>query len=122
MRVNRKVKAICELREYQKRQQLTDCNWILTGLNMHSTALHCHSGRSGDCVNVDTPLSDYTILEQRAIIRFLWTQGVKPIDIYQRMLAQYSTANCTSLGEVYKWVKTFKSGRTSVSDEAPGSP
>jgi hypothetical protein len=36
-----------------------------------------------------TPLSDCTIDEQRAMVRFLWEEGVKSAEIDHRMLAQY---------------------------------
>jgi len=35
------------------------------------------------------PLQDCTIEEQRGVVRFLWTEGVKPVEIHRRMLAQY---------------------------------
>jgi hypothetical protein len=36
-----------------------------------------------------TPLSDCTIEQQRAVVRFLWAEGVKSAEIHRRMLAQY---------------------------------
>ena len=33
-------------------------------------------------------------------------------------MAHYGGVNCISQRNVYEWVKTFKSGRTSVCDEA----
>jgi len=38
--------------------------------------------------SMDTPLQDNTI-EERGIVRFLWAEGVKPVEIHRRMLAQY---------------------------------
>jgi hypothetical protein len=35
------------------------------------------------------PLSDCTIEEQRAVVRFLWAEGVKSTEIHRQMLAQY---------------------------------
>jgi hypothetical protein len=35
------------------------------------------------------PLSDCTIEEQRAVVRFQWAEGVKSVEIHRRMLAQY---------------------------------
>ena len=51
--------------------------------------------------------------EQRAMIRFLWSEGVSGAEIHRRLLSQYvdSTLQRTT---VYKWVEKFKSGRTSV--------
>jgi len=38
---------------------------------------------------MDPPLQDCTIEKQRDIVRFLWAEGVKPVEIHRRMLAQY---------------------------------
>jgi len=35
------------------------------------------------------PLQDCTIEEQRGVVRFLWAEGVKPVEIHRHMLAQY---------------------------------
>ena len=32
-----------------------------------------------------SPLSTCTVEEQRSVIRFLWSEGVKPFEIYRRM-------------------------------------
>jgi hypothetical protein len=42
---------------------------------------------------VDTPLSDYTILEKRAVIRLFWVEWVKPADIHRKMVAEYGGEN-----------------------------
>ena len=55
------------------------------------------------------PFQDCTIEEQRGVVRFLWTEGVKTFEIHRRMLAQY--------GQSTEWVERFKSGRTRVKDE-----
>jgi len=52
--------------------------------------------------------------EQRSVIRFLWSEGVKP-EIYRRMKAQYGDS-CLSQGRVYEWVERFQNGQN-VSDE-----
>jgi hypothetical protein len=67
---------------------------------------------------MDTPLSSCTIIERRAVIRFLWAEGVRSADTHRRMLAQYSSVDFVSPRKVYIWVARFKSGRTSVSDKA----
>jgi transposase len=68
------------------------------------------------------PLSDCTIEEQRAVVRFLWTEGVKSAEICRRMLAQYGTRTMHQR-KIYKWTERFKEGRTSVTDESrPGRP
>jgi len=38
---------------------------------------------------MDAPFQDYTIEEQRGLVRFLWAEEVKPVEIHRRMLAQY---------------------------------
>jgi len=50
------------------------------------------------------------------VVRFLWAEGVKPVEIHRRMLAQYGQSTM-SRGKVYEWVERFKSGRTCVTDE-----
>jgi hypothetical protein len=69
-----------------------------------------------------TPLGDCTIEEQRAVVRFLWTEGVKSAEIHRRMLAQYA-AHTMHEQKIYVWTEHFKEGRTSVTDESqPGHP
>ena len=63
-----------------------------------------------------TALQDCTIEEQRGVVRFLCAEGVKPMEIHRRMLAQYGQ-NTMSQRNVYEWVERFKSGRTTVTDE-----
>jgi len=65
---------------------------------------------------MDAPLQDCTIEEQRGVVRFLWAEGVKHVEIHRRMLAQYGQSTM-SQRKVYEWVECFKSGRTRVTDE-----
>ena len=65
---------------------------------------------------MDAPLQDCTIEEQRGVVRFLWAEGVKPVEIHRRMLAQYGESTM-SQRKVYEWVESFNSGRTRVTDE-----
>ena len=65
---------------------------------------------------MNPPLQDYTIEEQRDVVRFLWAEGVKPVEIHRRMLAQYGQSTMIQR-KVYEWVERFKSGRTRVTDE-----
>jgi hypothetical protein len=69
-----------------------------------------------------TPLSDCTIEEQRAVVRFLWAEGVKSAEIHRQMLAQNGA--CTMhQPKIYECTERFKEGRTSVTDESrPGRP
>jgi len=60
--------------------------------------------------------TDLTIVEQRGVVRFVWAERVKPVEIHRRMLAQYRQSTI-SQRKVYGWVKRFKSGRTRVTDE-----
>jgi len=65
---------------------------------------------------MDPPLQDCTIEEQCGVVRFLWAEGVKPVEIHRLMLAQYGQSTM-SQRKVYEWVERFKSGRTHVTDE-----
>ena len=65
---------------------------------------------------MDAPLQDCTIKEQSGIVRFLWAEGVKPVEIHHCMLAQYGQSTM-SQRKVCEWVKRFKSGQTRVTDE-----
>jgi len=62
------------------------------------------------------PLSTSTVEEQRSVIRFLWSEGLKPSEIYRRMKVQYGDS-CLSQGRVYEWVERFQNRRQNVSDE-----
>jgi hypothetical protein len=65
---------------------------------------------------MDSPLQDCSTEEQRGVVRFLWAEGVKPVEIHCCMLAQYGQSTM-SQRKVYEWVERFKSGPTRVSDE-----
>jgi len=56
---------------------------------MCSTALCLQSSGSNEGENMDPRLQDCTIEEQRGVVRFLWAQGVKSVEIHRRMLAPY---------------------------------
>jgi len=58
---------------------------------------HCHS----ISIKMAAPLETCTREEQRSVIRFLGSEGVKPIEIHQRMKFQYGDA-CLSQQQVYK--------------------
>jgi len=66
-------------------------------------------------VKMAAPLASCTKKEQCSVIRFLWSEGVKPIKIHQRMKVQYSDA-CLSLQQVYEWSRKFLNGVISVTD------
>jgi len=65
---------------------------------------------------MDTPLQDCTIEEQRGVVRFLWAEGVKPVEIHRRMLSQYGQSTMRQR-KVCELVERFKSGGTRVTDE-----
>ena len=65
---------------------------------------------------MDFPSQDRTIEEQRGVVLFVWAEGVKPVEIHRRMLAQYGQSTM-SQRKVNDWVERFKSGRTRVTDE-----
>ena len=58
---------------------------------------------------MDAPLQDCTIEEQRGVVRFLWAEGAKPVEIHRRMSAQYGQSTM-SQRKVYELVESFKSG------------
>jgi len=76
---------------------------------MCSTALCLQSSGSNEGENMDAPLQDGTIEEQRGVARFLWAEGAKPVEIHRRMLAQYGQSTMTER-KVYEWVEKFKLG------------
>jgi hypothetical protein len=53
--------------------------------------------------------------EQLSVIRYLTSEGAKPIEIHRRMKAKYGDA-CSSQQQVYKWSRKFTNGVTSVKD------
>jgi transposase len=50
------------------------------------------------------------------VIRFLFAEGDKSVEIIRGMQAQYGE-NCLSRSKIYEWIDHFKKGRTSVCDE-----
>ena len=75
---------------------------------MCSTALCLQSSGSNEGENKDPLLQDCTIEEQRGLVRFVWAEGVKPLEIHRRMLAQHGQST-TSQRKVFEWVEKFKS-------------
>jgi len=61
------------------------------------------------------PLATCTKEEQRSVIRFLSSEGVKLIEIHRPMKVQYGDA-CLSLQQVYEWTGMFMNGISSVTD------
>jgi transposase len=72
--------------------------------------------------NMASPMPTCTVEEQRNLIHFLWSEGVKPSEIYGRIKVQYGDS-CLSQGRVYEWVERFQNGRQKISDKHHrGSP
>jgi len=65
---------------------------------------------------MDAVLQDCTFEEQCGKVRFVWAEGVKPVENHCCMLAQYGQSTM-SQRKVYEWVERFKSCRTRVTDE-----
>jgi hypothetical protein len=61
------------------------------------------------------PLATCTNEEKRLVIRFLSSEGVKPIEIHRRMKVQYGDA-CLSLQQVCEWTRKFVNSASSVTD------
>jgi hypothetical protein len=68
--------------------------------------------RHSSSVKVATPLETCTKEEQCSVIRFLTSEGVKPIEIHCRIEAKYGDA-CLSQQEMYEWSRKFTNGVTS---------
>jgi hypothetical protein len=47
--------------------------------------------------------------KKSVVIRFLSSEGVKPIEIHRQMKVQYDDA-CLSLQQMYKWTRKFMNG------------
>jgi hypothetical protein len=58
---------------------------------------------------MEAPLSICTKEEMRGVIRFLFAEGVKPVEIIRRMQAEYGD-NCLSRSKIYEWIDHFKKG------------
>jgi hypothetical protein len=50
---------------------------------------------------------------KKALFRFLWSESVKPSEMYRRMKVQYGD-NYLSQGSMYEWVVIFQNGRQRV--------
>jgi hypothetical protein len=65
-----------------------------------------------------TVLEEYTIEEQRHVVRFsLWAKGLDAKDIHKEMFPSYS-GKCLSCKVVHNWVEEFSQGRSKVTDDA----
>ena len=64
-----------------------------------------------------TQLNTCTVLEQRAVVRFLWAKRLSTADIHKEMLPVYAE-KCLSRKAVFSWVNKFKRGRAKIVDES----
>ncbi|XP_050514974.1 protein GVQW3-like [Diabrotica virgifera virgifera] len=61
-------------------------------------------------------------IKYRAVIEFLFLEGLKAKEIYERMLEVYKNSS-PSISTVQRWVAEFKRGRTSLAgDPRQGRP
>jgi hypothetical protein len=67
-------------------------------------------------INFDGPLFICTKEEQRAVILFLWAEGVLGAEMYRRISVQYGNS-VVSQRMVYEWIEGFKNGRTIIKHE-----
>jgi len=90
--VNPKVKAIFKLRGNRDIEELAHCAVLTMHIDefshvQYSTLPSVERQQRGR--KHGPSLQDCTIEEQRGVVRFLWAEGVKPVEIHSRMLAQY---------------------------------
>ena len=80
-------------------------------------AVRCRNAtrRRSSSVKMAAPLAACTKEEKRSVIRFLSSEGVKPIEIHRQMKVQYGDA-CLSLQQMYEWTRKFVNGISSVTD------
>jgi hypothetical protein len=65
---------------------------------------------------MEAPLTICTKEVMRGVIRFLFAEDFKPVEIIRGMQAQY-VDSCLLRSEIYEWIDHLKKGRTSVCDE-----
>ncbi|GFN82698.1 histone-lysine N-methyltransferase SETMAR [Plakobranchus ocellatus] len=63
-----------------------------------------------------SPISVWSKLEIRAVVRFLIAKGTKCSVIYGEIVESYG-GHAMSMTQVYQWCSWFKDGRTSLQDE-----
>ena len=85
-------------------------------------AVRCRNAtrRRGSSVKMAVPFATCTKEKQLSVIRFLNSEGVKPIEIHGRMKVQYGDA-CLSLQQVYEWTRKFINGISSVTGRGDSS-
>ncbi|GFN88050.1 histone-lysine N-methyltransferase SETMAR [Plakobranchus ocellatus] len=63
-----------------------------------------------------TPINEWSKLEVRAVVLFLFSKGTKPSEIHKQIAETYGEG-AMSRSRVYQWCTWFVEGRTSVGDE-----
>ncbi|GFO41300.1 histone-lysine N-methyltransferase SETMAR [Plakobranchus ocellatus] len=63
-----------------------------------------------------TPIKEWSKLEVRTIVRFLFSKGTKPSEIHKQIAETYGEG-AMSRSRVYQWCTWFGEGRTSLGDE-----
>ncbi|GFO04384.1 histone-lysine N-methyltransferase SETMAR [Plakobranchus ocellatus] len=63
-----------------------------------------------------TPIKEWSKLEVRAVVRFLFSKGTKPSEILKQ-IAETHDEGAMSRSRVYQWCTWFVEGRTSLGDE-----
>ena len=64
--------------------------------------MQIHEHRHIISIKMAAPLETCTRGEQHSVIRFLHSEGVKPIEIHRRMKVQYGDA-CLSQQQAFEW-------------------
>ena len=64
--------------------------------------MQMHEHRRSISIKMAAPFETCTREEERSVIRFLRSEGVKPIEIHRRMKFQYGDT-CLSQQQVYEW-------------------
>jgi hypothetical protein len=67
-------------------------------------------------MNLVGPFFVCTKEEQRAVIRFLWVEGLPVAEMHRSVSVQYGNS-VVSQRMVYEWIERFKNGRTSIKHE-----
>ena len=62
-------------------------------------------------------MENTSVIEQRAVIRYLCAKGEKPAKIHQELVLVYGES-CLDDSSVRRWCRAFKEGKTSIENEA----
>lgn len=67
-------------------------------------------------VNMELPLENTSVFEQRSVIRFLCAKGLKASKIHLKLVLVYGHSSI-DVSNVRRWCKAFKEGRSAIEDE-----